>query len=75
MSVEVVFMTLLPAVLLEQSAMVLLLEMDLVTWLLAKDEHGEHKDLYGSGHRSVIPYVHRRRELLYYSNLVLPVYA
>jgi hypothetical protein len=75
MSVEVVFMTLLPVVLLEQSAMVLLLEMALVTWLLAKDKHGEHRDLYGSGHRSVIPYVYRRRELLYCSNLVLPVYA
>jgi hypothetical protein len=23
-------------------------------------EHGRHEDLRGSGHRSVIPYVHRR---------------
>jgi hypothetical protein len=36
--------------------MVLLLErVFLVSWLLAMDEHGEHKDLRGSGHRSVIP--------------------
>jgi hypothetical protein len=24
------------------------------------DEHGEHRDLHGSGCRSVIPYVHER---------------
>jgi hypothetical protein len=23
------------------------------------EEHGGHEDLHGSGHRSVIPYVHR----------------
>jgi hypothetical protein len=27
------------------------------------DERGGHKDLRGSGHRSVIPYVHRKTEL------------
>jgi hypothetical protein len=26
------------------------------------DKHGEHKDLRNSGHRNVIPYVHRRAE-------------
>jgi hypothetical protein len=24
------------------------------------DEHGEHRDLCGSNHRSIIPYVHER---------------
>jgi hypothetical protein len=24
------------------------------------DEHGQHRDLHGSGHRSIIPYVHGR---------------
>jgi hypothetical protein len=27
------------------------------------DEHSGHEDLRGLGHRSVIPYVHRRTEL------------
>jgi hypothetical protein len=35
------------------------------------DECGEHEDLLGLGHRSVIPYIHRRTEL-YYSNLYEP---
>jgi hypothetical protein len=47
----------------KQSAMVLLSEKVLVSWLLAMDERGRHKDLRGSGHRSVIPYVHGRTEL------------
>jgi hypothetical protein len=42
---------------------VLLLERVLVSWLLAMDEHSGHKDLRGSGRRSVIPYVHERMEL------------
>jgi hypothetical protein len=40
------------------TAVVLLLEGALVSWLLAMREYGGHKDLRGSGHRSVIPYVH-----------------
>jgi hypothetical protein len=43
--------------------MVLLLERSLFSWSLAMDEHGGHKDLHGSGHRSVIPYVHGRTKL------------
>jgi hypothetical protein len=50
----------------------LLLKRTLVSWSLAMDEHGEHEDLRGSGHRSVIPYVHGRIEL-YCSTLALPV--
>jgi hypothetical protein len=42
---------------------VLLLEGVLVSWSLAMDERGGHKDLRGSGRRSVIPYVHGRTEL------------
>jgi hypothetical protein len=41
----------------------ILLEMVLVSWSLAIDEHGGHEDLRGSGRRSVIPYVHGRTEL------------
>jgi hypothetical protein len=37
---------------------VLLLKKDLVSWLSTMDEHDGHKDLRGSGHQSVIPYVH-----------------
>jgi hypothetical protein len=47
---------------------VLLLERTLVSWSLAVDELGGHEDLRGSGHRSIIPYVHGRTEL-YCSNL------
>jgi hypothetical protein len=36
------------------------------------DEHCGHKDLHGSGRRSITPDVHRR-ELLYCSSLGLPV--
>jgi hypothetical protein len=28
------------------------------------DQHGGYEDLHGSGHQSVIPYVHRRTEVL-----------
>jgi hypothetical protein len=44
---------------------VFLLEGGLVSWSLAMDERGEHDDLRGSNHLSVIPYVHRRTELYY----------
>jgi hypothetical protein len=60
----------------EQSDVVLLLERDLVSWSLAMDECGGHKDLRGPDHRSVIPYIHWRTEL-YYSSLPclsLPIY-
>jgi hypothetical protein len=40
------------------TVVVLLLEGALVSWLLAMREYGGHKDLRGSGRRSVIPYVH-----------------
>jgi hypothetical protein len=42
---------------------VLLLEGALVSWSLGMNENGGHKDLRGSGHRSVIPYVHERNEV------------
>jgi hypothetical protein len=51
---------------------ILLLEMTLVSWSLAMDEHGEHLDLCGSGRRSIIAYVHGRMEW-YCSSLDLPV--
>jgi hypothetical protein len=57
------FTTLPPVLLKEQSAVVLLLKRDLVSWLLAIDECDGHEDLCGSGHRSVIPYIHGRIEL------------
>jgi hypothetical protein len=47
---------------------VLLLGMTLASWSLAIDERGGHQDLRGSGHRSIIPYVHERTGL-YCSNL------
>jgi hypothetical protein len=56
------FVTLPPVLLQEQPAVVLLLERALVPWPLAMDERGGHKDLRGSGHRSVILYIHRRTE-------------
>jgi hypothetical protein len=52
--------------------MVLLLEGALVSWSLAMNEGDGHEDLRGSGHQSVIPYIHRRTEL-YCSRLALPV--
>jgi hypothetical protein len=57
------FMTLPPVPLQEQPAVVLLLEGIVVSWSLAIDERNEHEDLCGSGHRSVVPYVHGRTEL------------
>jgi hypothetical protein len=65
------FTTLPPALLQEQLAVVLCLEMALVSWLLARDGHSEHSDLRGSGRWSVTPCVHERREL-YCSSLGLP---
>jgi hypothetical protein len=35
----------------------------LASWSLAMDEHSGLEGLRGSGHRSIIPYVHRRTEL------------
>jgi hypothetical protein len=55
--------TLPPELLQEQPTVVLLLEGVLISWSLAMDERGGHEDLRGSGHRSVIPYVHGRTEL------------
>jgi hypothetical protein len=46
------------------------LEMALIS-LLARDGHSERSGLRGSDRRSVVPYVHGRREL-YCSSLVLP---
>jgi hypothetical protein len=57
------FVTLPPVSLQEQSAVILLLEGALVSWSLAMNERGGHRDLRGSGRRSVIPYVHMRMEL------------
>jgi hypothetical protein len=42
---------------------VLLWGRSLVSWSLAMDERTGHNDLRGSGHQSVIPYVHGRTEL------------
>jgi hypothetical protein len=58
----------------EQPAVNLLLGRALASWSLAMDEHGEHKDLCGLDHRSVIPYVHGGIGL-YCSSLALPVRA
>jgi hypothetical protein len=57
------FVTLSLVPLQEQSTVVLLLDEVLVYWSLAMDERSGHKNLRGSGCRSVIPYVHRRTEL------------
>jgi hypothetical protein len=42
---------------------VLLLKEALISWSLAINKHGGHKDLHGSDRQSVIPYVHRRMKL------------
>jgi hypothetical protein len=47
----------------EQPVVILLLEKYLVSWLLAMDERGGHKDLRGSDRRSVILYIHGRTDL------------
>jgi hypothetical protein len=47
------------------TAVVLLLEGHRSLGELAIREYGGHKDLRGSGRRSVIPYVHGRKELYY----------
>jgi hypothetical protein len=56
-------MTLPPVLLQEQLIVVLLLEMALVSLSQAMNERGGHKDLCGSVHRSIIPYVNGRTEL------------
>jgi hypothetical protein len=48
------------ALLLEQPAVVLCWRGLKLLGGLTMDEHSEHKDLCGSGHQSVIPYIHRR---------------
>jgi hypothetical protein len=59
-------MTLPPTLLLEQPTMVHLLERAYVSQMfLAMEEHSGDEDLRGSGHRSVIPYVHGRIGVLY----------
>jgi hypothetical protein len=68
------FTTLPPALLPEQPIVVLCLERAFVSWFLARDGHGEHSGLRGSGRQSITPYVHGRREL-YCSSLALPVCA
>jgi hypothetical protein len=52
----------------EQSVVVLLLEMALISWSLAIDKCGGHEDLRGPDRRSVIPYIYGRMKL-YYSRL------
>jgi hypothetical protein len=42
---------------------VLLLGRALASWSLAIDERGGHENLRGSGHQSIIPYVHGRTGL------------
>jgi hypothetical protein len=53
------------------SAIILLLERDLVYWSLAMDEYVRHEDLCDSTHRSIISYVHGRTEL--YSSSLPPI--
>jgi hypothetical protein len=64
-------MTLPPEPLQEQPAVVLLWERYLASWLLALGERDGHEDLRGSGHVSVIPYIHGRTEL-YCAQTCLP---
>jgi hypothetical protein len=66
------FAILLPVLLQEQPAVVLLLERVLLSWSLAMNECGGHEDLRGLDHQSVLPYIHGRMEL-YCSNLTLHV--
>jgi hypothetical protein len=56
--------------------MVILLNMTLVSWSLAMNEHGGYEDLRGLSRRSALPYIHGRTGL-YCSNmscLSLPIY-
>jgi hypothetical protein len=53
-----------PVLLQKQSAEFFLLEGVLVSWSLTIDERGGHEDLRGSGHRSIIAYVHGRTEVV-----------
>jgi hypothetical protein len=55
--------TLPPVPLQEQLDAVLFLEGDLVSWSLAINERGGHKNLCGLNRRSVISYIHERTEL------------
>jgi hypothetical protein len=57
------FATLSTMLLLEQPAVVLLLERVLVSWSLTMNERGGHEDLRGLARRSITPYVHGRMEL------------
>jgi hypothetical protein len=57
------FTTLPPVSLQEQPVVVLLLEGHRSLGELAIREYGGHEDLRGSGHRSVIPYIHGWMEL------------
>jgi hypothetical protein len=57
------FATLSPEPLQEQPRCGSLLEGVLVSLSLAMDECSDHGDLRGSGHWSIIPYVHERTEL------------
>jgi hypothetical protein len=69
------FVTLPLVPLQEQPAMVLLLEGALVSWSLAMNECGGHKDLRGLGRRRVIPYVHgRTRVVMLKPDLPEPTY-
>jgi hypothetical protein len=56
-------MTLPPVLLHEQLVVVLLLERALASWSFAMDEHDGYQDLHVLGHRSIIPYIHRRTGL------------
>jgi hypothetical protein len=55
--------TLSPVSLQEQHTVIFLLERVLVSWSLAIDEHGRHKNLRCLSRQSVIPYVQWRTEL------------
>jgi hypothetical protein len=57
------FVTLPPVPLQEQPVVVLLLEGALVSWSLAMNKRGGHRDLRGSSRRSVIPYIYMKMEL------------
>jgi hypothetical protein len=54
------FTTFSPALLLEQSVVVYLLERAYVSRMLAIEEHDGDETLRGSDRQSVTPYIHRR---------------